>query len=343
MKLFSVPLFRGSGPGDCCDARLPGVRHVPREDMNSASLAVTVLATLTRRAPQFRGLGRGYRLLNGVLVSCGARPIVDARMKDGTTIRVDLRTHTELDAFYRGEYDPDLVSLVLQILDPSKHFLDVGANVGFYSVSVARFLKSSGARGRVLAFEPVDANYSRLVENLRTNELLDRAQTYQVGLSNRAGTAKITLREDFAQGGETGNAAIAINEVFDAGFATQEISLSTLDELWLHTPHPDGPIGLVKLDVEGHEHCVLEGARTVLGTHRPVILMEVNKPYFRALGVDLDSAFSPFLPADYTIFSRVRGTWTAIKSLHHCRELENVFLVPAEQLQHARLAPFRRA
>jgi len=271
----------------------------------------------------------------------GARPIVDAEMKDGTTIRVDLRTHTELDAFYRGEYDPRLISLVLRVLDPGTHFLDVGANVGFYSVAVACFLKNRGSTGQVVAFEPVQSNYRRLVENLRTNNLLDSAQTYQLGLSNRTGTANITLREDFALGGETGNASIAVSPEFDSGFATMEIKLSTLDELWLNTLHCGGSIGLIKLDVEGHEDCVLEGARTTLDKHRPVILMEVNKPYFRARDIDLDATFARLFPPEYITFCELHGVWTPIKSLSRCRELDNIFVIPSEQLQHARFAAFR--
>lgn len=309
--------------------------------MRLPDLAVASLARLTKRTPRFRGLGKGYRLLNRMLVKWGATPVVDARMKDGTTMRVDLRTHTELDAFYRGEYDPELLSLVLTILDPTTCFLDVGANVGFYSVAVARFLKRTRADGRVLAFEPVESNYRRLMENLRANGLLDCSQLYQVGLSNRAGSVTMTLREDFVQGAETGNAAIVINPEFDSGFPTTEITLAPLDALWPQTSQPDRLIGLIKLDIEGHEDCALEGARKTLETHRPIILMEVNKPYFRARGIDLDERFSGLFPAHYVIFCLLQGIWTQVRSLNSCRELDNVFVIPAEQLQQPRFLPFR--
>jgi FkbM family methyltransferase len=281
--------------------------------------------------------------MNRMLISCGARPIVDARMKDGTTIRVDLRTHTELDAFYRGEYDPELLSLVLTLLDPGTCFLDIGANVGFYSVAVARFLKRTAAGGRVVAFEPVESNYRRLVENMLANDLLDCSQIYQLGLSNRTGNATMTLREDFVLGGETGNAAIAINPEFDSGFPTTQIKLAPLDELWPRLPQPDKSIGLIKLDIEGHEDCALEGARRTLETHRPVILMEVNKPFFRARDIDLGQRFSGLFPADYISFREVQGAWIPVRSLNGCSELDNVFVIPAERLQQPPFAPFRSA
>lgn len=310
--------------------------------MHVPDVALFSLASLTKRAPRFRGLGKAYRALNSVLVGCGATPIVNARMKDGTTMRVDLRTHTELDAFYRGEYDPELLALVLTILDPATCFLDVGANVGFYSVAVAHALKRSGAGGLTVAFEPVESNHRRLVENLSANGLLDCARTLQLALSNHSGEATITLREDFARGGETGNAAIAIDPEFDRGFSTTRVKLARLDDLWPQISRPARPVGMIKLDIEGHEDCALEGARSILETYRPAILMEVNKPYFRARVINLDERFSGLFPPDYLMFHELRAEWITLKSFGDCRELDNVFVLPAERLSDPRYTAFGR-
>ena len=309
--------------------------------MHLPDVALASLASLTKRTPRFPGLGRGYRFLNRMLLGCGAVPVVDARMKDGTTMRVDLRTHTELDAFYRGEYDPELLTLVLAILDPGAYFLDVGANVGFYSVAVARHMKHESKGGRVVAFEPVESNYQRLVENMRKNDLLDCSQICQVGISNRTGEVMMTLREDFVLGGETGNASIAINPEFDSGFPTIQVTLAQLDELWPQVAHPGVPVGLIKLDIEGHEDCALEGARRTLEAHRPVILMEVNKPYFRARRLDLDERFFGLFPPEYVIFCEKQGAWTPVTSLNRCAELDNVFIIPGERVQQPSFAAFR--
>jgi len=323
-------------------------RHVAGCDSVSVRLSLpdvarASIASLTRRVPPFRGLGTGYRVLNQALIRCGATPVADAPMKDGTKVRVDLRTHTEVDAFYRGEYDPRLLSLVTALLDPASCFLDIGANVGFYSVAVAQFLKQAAVGGRVLAFEPVDSNYRRLLENLEANELVDCATAYPVGLSNRGGQVAITLREDFARGAGTGNASIAINSEIDAGFATTEVTLARLDDFWPSVARPACIIGLIKLDIEGHEDCALEGARRTLETHRPVILMEVNKPYLRARSIEVDERFHGLFPARYFSFCEMQGRWTAVESLSRCRELDNVFMVPAERLPEPRFAAFRSA
>ena len=100
--------------------------------------------------------------------------------------------------------------------------------------------------------------------------------------------SEITLREDFSEGAETGNAAIPTNDEFDEGFARVPIELTTLDIVWadqkFHPPHID----MIKLDIEGHEDFFLRGAQATVDSQRPTILMEVNKPYYRARGVELN-------------------------------------------------------
>ena len=76
-------------------------------------------ASIIRNIPYFHGLGRVYRLFNEVMLNLGAQPIVTAKMKDGTFMRVDLRTNTEFNAYYRGEYNSDLIRIVCSLFDCS--------------------------------------------------------------------------------------------------------------------------------------------------------------------------------------------------------------------------------
>jgi FkbM family methyltransferase len=303
---------------------------------------VGAVAALSRRSPHFRGLGRLYGLFNGLAVRAGAEPLAVAKMRDGSRIRVDLRTNTDLDAYYRGEYDPDLVTTLRHLIDPGGCLLDVGANIGFYAVAIGAHLRSMGAGGRVVAFEPLGTNYQRLRENLELNGLGDCCVTYDVGLSNRTEDAVITLREDFGRGADTGNAALPTEANFDRGFRTAPIRLARLDDIW-QAQHGDlGKIDLIKIDIEGHEDYCLEGAQATLAVQRPAILMEVNKPYYRARGVTLDDRFMPLLPANYEIFRLAGGRWMIVRSFGECSELDNVFLVPTERLSTARYSIFKR-
>jgi FkbM family methyltransferase len=311
--------------------------------MRLQDIALTAGSAVTRNVPYFRGLGTLYRLFNGALINLGARPLVTAPMKDGTRLVVDLRTQTELDAYYRGEYDAELLDTLRALLDPDACFLDVGANVGFYALAIAAFLRERGGAGRVVAFEPVTGNYDRLIENVRANRLEERCAAHRVALSNRRGEAVITLREDFRRGARTGNAALPTSERHDAGYARLPIELERLDDLWPRSYGNEASIDVMKLDIEGHEDFCLAGARVTLAAHRPALLMEVNKPYYAARGVGLDETILPRLPERYAIFQRCDASWRRIESLAACRELDNVLVVPVERLGSPRYALLGRS
>lgn len=308
--------------------------------MKLLDVVVDSAASVSTRVPYFRGLGKVARSFNVAMLSLGASPLSYAHMKDGTVLRIDLRSNTELYAKYLGTYDTRFVELVKAIIDPSRDFLDVGANVGFYTVSLATFLRRVGQGGHVFAFEPHEGNYQRLLENIVINQLEDTAHAHQLGLSNIAGKADLTLREDFANGSSTGNAAIAINAQFDREFPTMSIPLARLDES-RHLLRDGGRcVDFVKVDIEGHEDYFLEGAAETLNQARPVILMEINKPYYTARNVALDVRFLPLLPDRYVILRRLRSAWQRIQSLTECGELDNVVLVPEERLAARRFGTF---
>jgi FkbM family methyltransferase len=218
------------------------------------------------------------------------------------------------------------------LLDPNDYFLDIGANIGFYSVSMGAKIRAKG-KGKVIAFEPFEGNYNRLKHNVELNNLDEYCILYQMGLSNENTDSLITLREDFDGGSNTGNASIVINEEIDGRFEKVPVKLLKLDDFWKKHDYDKGKIGLIKMDIEGHEDFCLEGGASVISEHRPTILMEVNKPYYKARGVvSLDELFLPLIPERYSIYRSNKKQWIQISTLDKCKELDNVFLVPNEKI-----------
>ena len=91
-------------------------------------------------------------------------------------------------------------------------------------------------------------------------------------------------------------------------------------------------VDLVKLDIEGHEDLCLQGGWDTMRRLRPTVLMEVNKPYYEARGVNLPERLSAVVPEDYLVYRRVKRSWARIASVDECRPLDNVFLVPGERI-----------
>jgi FkbM family methyltransferase len=294
-----------------------------------------VVARVTRRLPSISAHRKRWRKLNRFFNRLGARPVVTARMKDGTCLTVDLRTRSQIEPYYSGVYEADLVGAVLALYDQSGAFLDVGANVGFYAVAVARALEVRGGAGRVICVEPLPANLARLTENLAHNRLLKRCTLWETGLSDRPEELLLTLREDFREGGGTGNASVAINESHDAGFARVPIRLTTLDLLWPALGGVPGRLDFIKLDIEGHEDRFFGGATRTLAAERPAVLMEVNKVYYRAKGVDMDAAIGPCLPTNYRMYLHRRTRWRRVQSFAECPGYDNVLLLPMERVEQA--------
>lgn len=299
-----------------------------------------LMGQITRRLPQIRGLPRVYRALNKAFLSVGIEPIVKSKMRDTTQMLIDLRASTEENAFYTGLYDDELISIIRDILRHNYSFVDVGANIGFYSVAISNFIRNSGSFGKVISFEPFAGNYGRIKANIALNNLEPFCTVHQTALSDHAGTDSITLREDFSQGSKTGNASIATSEEFDAGFETATVDVACLDDIWERLHQNSPAIDLIKLDIEGHEDFCLRGAQDTIKQFRPAILMEVNKPFYIARNVNLDEQFVSVIPDSYSIFCKLARRWQLIQSLESCAEIDNVFLIPNEKLSEDRYKIF---
>ena len=290
-----------------------------------------LVSSVTRRCPQVRGLTRTARALNRAFLRLGVTPLRVAKMRDGTSIRVDLRSHTELYSFYVGVYDPKWISVCKLLYDPDTVFVDVGANIGFFSIAMGQFIRSHGRSGKVLAFEAHPQNCSRLNENISLNHLESIVACHHVALSSCPGNIIIVMREDFAAGSATGNASVALGPEFDRGFETVEVRAEPLDKLISGLIRPGERIGFMKVDIEGHEDQFLVGATETVRAHEPILLLEVNKTCLRTGGLAGDDAILNRLPAGYRTFRMGAERFEEIASLAECNSLENIVSFPQSQ------------
>ena len=286
---------------------------------------------------------RGARKLLSVadrIADPDASPIVVRVMAQGHRLKLDRRSLTEKSAYYTGRYDCEEIELLCRLLRPGDTVFDVGSNIGFYAVPIASRLQH--IRGHLHSFEPVKANFTRLQENIAVNGLQACATAHEYALSSRAGTAEITLREDFLAGSGTGNAAIVFSESDKSRFLVERIALRRLDDLGeeMHLDRLD----LIKLDIEGHEDEFLRGGAGIINRHLPIIYMEVNKAYYRWRQVDLWDACSETVGTSHIAILpkwQRRAAWLVEKrlvgfqrldGLAACAEIDHIFLVPPQRM-----------
>lgn len=300
--------------------------------MSLATKVLKKVSVLTKQLPKHRKLNQLYKHINKLGLALGSDTIVVSNMQDGTKMCIDLSTRTERVSFYTGKYDSFFISTIKSLYQPDACFLDVGANIGFYTVAIGNYIREHNANGKVIAFEPFEGNFKRLTDNVKLNQLENFCVSNAFGLSDKSIQANITLREDFKHGSNTGNAAIPTSEDFDKGFELSPIQLEVLDEVWNKDFTNFGRIDIIKMDIEGHEDFCLQGGQKTIQKHRPTILMEVNKAYYEARNVALDDTFLKLIPNNYNIYKPVGLKWKLITSLNDCTRNDNVFLVPEEKL-----------
>jgi FkbM family methyltransferase len=158
-------------------------------------------------------------------------------------------------------------------LRPGMTFVDVGANIGYFTLLAASRV---GPAGRVLSFEPTPRVCQRLRENIQLNNL-SNVVTVQKAIADQAGKAR------FFQSSEDPEE----NSLFrhETGADPVDVDIATLDdELWKHNIRE---VDLLKIDAEGAELAVLKGARALLSApNRPAIVLEVNPVTLGQAGID---------------------------------------------------------
>jgi FkbM family methyltransferase len=158
---------------------------------------------------------------------------------------------------YVGLAEYEDMGFVLHIVRPGDLFVDVGSNVGSYSILAA------SAGSDVIAFEPVHSTFQRLCRNVRLNSFAARVSCRNMALGASAGRLRMTAGADTMNHVATGDETSA---------ETVEIAVDTLDQ------QLDGRVpSVIKVDVEGFEMQVLEGGQATVGNPGLMaVILELN-------------------------------------------------------------------
>lgn len=162
----------------------------------------------------------------------------------GCRVGLDLRDYIQR-SIYLGVFEPYESAQVGHYLKPGMTFVDVGANVGYYTLMAAA---SVGGTGRVLAFEPSPYAFNRLEETVRRNNL-PNVRALQVGLSDAPGVMSLFMPD------KPGNHSPSM--VPNGGHPV-EVPVRRLDDCL--EEYRVERVDLMKIDVEGFEPNVVEGA-----------------------------------------------------------------------------------
>jgi FkbM family methyltransferase len=184
----------------------------------------------------------------------------------------DASEYIQRSALALGTYEPAVCAVLRRLLGPGRTFLDVGANVGVHTLAAA----ATGAR--VVALEPVPRLAAHLERNVRRNRLSRRVRVLPWAASDRAGEATLYVASRADDGSHS-----LVPGVEAARVETLRVRTVPLDVLVAERPswRPD----VVKVDVEGNEARVLDGAAALLRSERPpYVVLETGDRLADALG-----------------------------------------------------------
>jgi FkbM family methyltransferase len=187
-------------------------------------------------------------------------PILDCRgVLDGYRMRLDWNKHR---SFAYGTWEPEVVDAVLRSMEPGMVAIDVGAHGGFYALLLAKVV---GPDGKVIALEPLPANFRFLKENVAINTLRNVAAE-PLAASDHSGDLAIEVPDEAS--------SLLAGPLADADErGTAHVRCVGLDEYCSAKQlRPD----FIKIDVEGAENDVLNGARHIVNEFHPTMMIELH-------------------------------------------------------------------
>ena len=209
----------------------------------------------------------------------------------------------------KGSWESGTSSMVLEVLEqacirldvPKENaiFLDIGANIGWYSLLLA------AAGHSVVSFEPMRANEKLFRRSLCSNSDFQRRLTYHTDMLSDAPRKNCTLYSDETNVGDgmlscDQNLHMLQSSSKDPEYHVRDagMEVTTLDNVLVNLQHP---VFMVKIDVEGHEGHVLQGAtKTILQAQVPYLMFEFKYAWVRDAGKNPNDLLRSLVEAGYT-------------------------------------------
>jgi FkbM family methyltransferase len=169
--------------------------------------------------------------------------------------------------YFSPAYERGTTAALRTLLQPGDTFLDVGANIGWYTTLAALRV---GPSGSVHAFEPHPVAFSDLVANVRVNRLTN-VKALPIAIGSNSGHAMLVTE----QGSPVSQSYISSN--IGTNQQCHGVHVTTLDQLHnsLQVNHPLAAV-VIKVDVEGLELDVLRGAARLIDAYKPIFVLEIN-------------------------------------------------------------------
>ncbi len=214
---------------------------------------------------------------------------------------------------YVGLFEHEEVQFIRRILKPGMVFLDIGANMGFYSIIAAKYVGSSG---QVHSFEPSPRMFEELKFNIELNGL-SNVEPNSIALGDKSGTACLSRYER----GKEVYASLSPNVYPGAKITGHDyVTVETLDN-YVEEKRLER-VDVIKIDVEGAECLVLRGSQVLLSsTSGPTIILEMVPSLMEHFNCSCNEVVRFFREFGYKVFTLSDGIYEELSGDCWCSEM----------------------
>jgi FkbM family methyltransferase len=245
------------------------------------------LLNLYTRIPNFRGKNfAGQKLLK--VFNLKKNPFRLQTMRTGFRLRLNLQDRMQSVMYIKRCHEPETEIVFKEMARSSRVFLDVGANIGYFSFLV----KQMSPQARVYSFEPLPQNIEAYKKNRELNNF-DEMSLQETCVADKPGETEFLIPPSE----ESGWGRIADRDLFSGEKIRRAVI--TLDQFCRDQKIDE--VDLIKIDVEGYELKVLHGALNVIESYRPRICIELNEPCLLDAGTSSQEIFAFFKKRNYQL------------------------------------------
>lgn len=232
------------------------------------------------------------RVLRGASTLAHRSTIVPVSIDDDTVLVMDFADGRALEMLHEVRGQVPECAMISSVLTPGDTFIDVGANFGTLSLYASRIV---GTLGKVLAVEPQPRLAGFIRESLRASRITN-CEVLEVACGATASDIQLLIPRN-----DSGRAGFfpEFSGKWEHGLAT--VRVTTLDTIATSSSFSGNVV--IKIDVEGSESAVLEGARQLIADRKPPLLMELNPWSARAAGQTVSGLLEKLSSMGYQKFS----------------------------------------
>jgi len=238
-----------------------------------------------------------------------------------TQLRLHLGNDLSRQVYIAGCYEPNEFAFLDKLLQPGMNFFDAGAGEGLYTLFAARRVGDTGA---VWGFEPSGREFDRLLENLRLNDV-GNVHAFRIALADVDGQGELVVA-DAEHSGQNTLGAFAYDVARE--LRKEPVPLRRVDHVV--SEHDITRLDVLKMDVEGAELRLIEGAHETLSRFRPVILFEALDAALRHQGGGSEALCDALSALGYRLYVFSDDTGLPVPAAPG-RFGENMIAIPAER------------